>query len=469
MIQARSVSKSFPGVKALADVSLDVAPGRVHALVGENGAGKSTLLRILAGQLAADSGEVVLAGRVALIHQELTPFPELTVAENICMGREPVGRFPGWIDRGALRRRAETLLGRLGCALAPGRIVRTLSVAQMQMVEIARALAREADAVLMDEPTSALPAHEAEALFAVIRDLTSHGVAVVYTSHKMDEIFRISDTVTVLRDGQHVGTRAIGEVDEQQLIALMVGRKLDAPQAAGAFERGDPVLQVFFENVSFEARRGEIVGIAGLMGAGRTELACAIFGLAPVKGEIRVSGRRVEIRSPADAIAAGIAMVTEDRKGSGIVPGMSLKENLTLASLGRVCHGPWIDRRAENETADGQIEALGIKARRDQAVDSLSGGNQQKVMIAKALLTRPEVLILDEPTRGIDIGAKAEVHGMMRRLARSGKAIVMISSDMAEVLAVSDRILVMRSGELSAELDPRRTTQEEILKFAMPN
>ncbi len=459
----------------LDNVSLSVEAGRVQALVGENGAGKSTLMKILAGLLAPDLGEVVSAGHstVAMIHQELMPFMDLTVAENIAIGRE---RF--WIDRKAMREAAARVLGLLGADIDPGRKMRGLSIAAMQMVEIAKALAREAGVVLMDEPTSALPAHEAEALFRVVGELVRRGVAVVYTSHKMDEIFRLAETITVLRDGRRVAMQPAAELNERQLIALMVGREIDGLQPTDQTAPGDPILELqglgrtgCFQDISFSLRRGEIAGIAGLMGAGRSELASAIFGLVQADtGAIRVKGRAVRIASPADAIRSGIAMVTEDRKGSGIVPAMSVKENLTLAALKRVCRGPWIDRSAEKSTADEQMRTFNIRARsRDQQIQRLSGGNQQKVLIARSMLSHPDILILDEPTRGIDIGAKAEVHAMMRTLARRGMAILMISSEMPEVLGVSDRIFVMRQGAISGELDPRRTTQEEILELAIPN
>ncbi len=471
MIQAKDISKSFAGVPALAGVSLEIRAGEVHALMGENGAGKSTFMKIVAGQLAADSGTVDSSGgRVAMIHQELMPFLDLTVAENITMGREPAGRFPGTVDRGAMRREARELLARLGSAIDPDRKMRGLSVAAMQMVEIAKALGWRADAILMDEPTSALAGQEADLLFEVIRDLRRRGVAVVYTSHKMDEIFRIADRVTVLRDGRSVATHAASELDERRLIALMVGRELTSQRPAGGAARTETALSVKgFGGAEFEVRKGEIVGMIGLMGAGRTELASAIYGLAPGQGEVRVNGRVATIGSPADAIRHGIAMVTEDRKGSGIVPRMSVRENLTLASLGAVSRGPWVSRAAEAEAARGQMSGLAIKARGPkQEIATLSGGNQQKVMLGRALLARPEVLILDEPTRGIDVGAKTEVHELIRRLAREGKAILMISSEMPEILAVSDRILVVREGRVTAELDPRTATQEQILAHAMP-
>jgi inositol transport system ATP-binding protein len=480
ILRARNVSKSYSGVRVLDGVTLDIERGRVHALMGENGAGKSTLLKILAGLLPADSGGIEFAGpgAIAMIHQELMAFRDLTVAENLWMGREPVRRFAGWIDRGAMRSGARRVLDRLGSKLDPDRKMRGLSVADMQMVEIAKALAREAEVVLMDEPTSALAHHESEALFGVIRELTACGVAVVYTSHKMDEIFRIAETISVLRDGRHIATEQVSALDERRLIALMVGRELESAPAGSGSVAGEVALEVRalskagrFEEVSFEARHGEVVAIAGLMGAGRTELVSAVYGLDPAdSGEIRVNGNPVRITEPAEAIRHGIALVTEDRKESGIIPHMGVAQNLTLASLRRVCRGPWIDRARERETADRQMRAFAIKARgRDQEIETLSGGNQQKAMLAKALLTEPGILILDEPTRGIDIAAKAEVHAMIRQLARAGKAIVMISSEMPEILALSDRILVMRGGRISAELNPRGTTQDEILKFAMPD
>jgi len=492
VLEARDVSKSFAGEKALSGVSLDIHRSEVHALVGENGAGKSTLMKILAGQLEADSGSVAFHGErgVAMIHQEPMTFPDLTVAENICMGREPAGRFPGTVDRRAMRREGAALLERLGSRLDPDRNMRGLSVGLMQMVEIAKALAREAEVILMDEPTSALSAHETNLLFDVVHDLTGDGVAVVYTSHKMAEIFRIADRVSVLRDGRHIATHPASELNERRLVALMVGRELEAAPArepaaveagagvgGGSEEEQGVALEVRglskpgkLHGIQLKVRKGEILGITGLMGSGRTALACALFGLAPAKGgEIRVNGRVVRIANPSDALSNGIAMVTEDRQASGIVPRMSVEQNLTLPSLGAVSHGPWIDGRAERKMATAQMRALSIKASSPrQEIAGLSGGNQQKVMIGRALLTNPGILILDEPTRGIDIGAKAEVHELIRKLAREGKAILMISSEMPEILALSDRIVVMRGGAISAELDPRTATQEQILEHAMP-
>lgn len=474
MLQVRNLSKSFPGVQALDNVSLDVTAGSVHALMGENGAGKSTLMRIVSGLDTADSGEVQFSGRagIAMIHQELMPFRDLSVAENIFMGQEPTRRF-GWLDKPAMRREAARLLERLGVALAPTRPMKLLSIAEMQTVEIAKALAQQAELIIMDEPTSAISEREVEALFAIIRGLKQNGVTIIYISHKMDEIFRIADTVTVLRDGRHVATHPVGELDENKLIALMVGRELNAAPPPLPATKGSVALEISgltkrgkFHDVHFTLHGGEIIGLAGLMGAGRTDVANAIFGMTPADaGQIRVRGELARIASPRDAIARGIGMVSEDRREFGLVPTMSVKHNLTLASL----RGWFIDHRAENAMADEQIRAFSIKARdRNQPVSNLSGGNQQKVVLAKTLLTEPSILLLDEPTRGIDVGAKAEMHAFIRQLARDGKAVLLISSELPELLALSDRLLVMREGVVTAELDPRRATQEEVLQHAMP-
>ena len=495
LLQVCNLSKSFPGVKALENVRLDVRPSAVHVVMGENGAGKSTLMKTLIGIHQPDEGEIFFKGKairlrnphealqigISMIHQELLPFPNLTVAENICMGQEPTRWFPYWLDKPAMNRRARALLDRLGVALPPTRLMKQLTVAEMQTVEIAKALAHNAEVIIMDEPTSAISQREVDLLFRVIRDLKRRGVAIVYISHKMEEIFRIADTITVLRDGRYVATHPAAEIDRDRLIGLMVGRELSHNTAEGGRATGDEwgkvALEVRgltrvgkFRDVSFQVRRGEILGIAGLMGAGRTELVSTVFGLAHADaGEIHVDGRRVHIANPRDAIRNGIALVAEDRKAFGLVPQMSVKRNLTLASLKRCCRGWLIDHRKENRMADEQIRAFAMKTRdRNQIAESLSGGTQQKVVVAKALLTDPSVLILDEPARGIDIGAKSEIYSIIARLASEGKAIVMVSSELPEILSLSHRILVMCEGVVAAELDPRHTTQEEILEYAMP-
>lgn len=486
MLQALNVSKSFPGIRALDRVRLAVSGGTVHALVGENGAGKSTLMKIIAGLIQPDEGELVFKGRqfaprnphdalkagIAMIPQELMPFGELTVAENVFVGHEPTFRF-GWLDKNRMQREAERLLGQIGVTIPPTARMKDLTVAQMQVVEIAKALAHNADLLIMDEPTSAISEREVETLFSIIGDLKRRGVSVIYVSHRLDEIFRISDAVTVLRDGQHVATRLISDVDRNTLITLMVGRDIEESAGPSATSTGEVALELRgltkhgkFTGIDLKLRQGEILGLAGLLGAGRTELAEAIFGLVrPDAGEVRVRGRAVKIESPRDAIAHGIGMVTENRHKFGLVPVMSVKHNITLAGL----RGWWINRRAENAIADAQLRAYSIKVRdRNQLAGTLSGGNQQKVVLAKTLLPRPSILILDEPTRGIDIGSKVEMHAFVRKLAREGMAVLLISSELPELMSLSTRLLVMRQGRLCAELDPRSVTQETILKHAMP-
>jgi len=533
LLEARNICKAFAGVRALENVSLTLRAGEVHALMGENGAGKSTLMRVVAGLHAPDAGEILLHGRhvtirspheaarqgIAMIHQELMPVPDLTVAENVLLGHEPAMGLLGWIDQRAQREEANRLLGLLGAHVSVRRRMRDLSVAEMQTVEIAKALAVNARMVIMDEPTAAISGHEVEALFRVIDTLKRRGVAIAYITHRMEEVFRIAQTVTVLRDGRHVETCPACELDQQRLIRLMVGRKLKpifvrhegkTVRPAGATVadgevgervgesgsldcRNDPfcdrpknavktgtvpaALAVrglgragAFQDVSFEVRRGEVLGLAGLMGAGRTEVAGALFGLQPADcGSIWVHGKPVRIRCPADAMRYGIGMVTEDRKKYGLVPMMSVRQNITLASLGTCSVGPLLRHGREAAAAAAGIREFGIRASTDrQTVDQLSGGNQQKVVIARTLRVEPSIVILDEPTRGIDVGAKLDVYAIIARLAGEGKAVILVSSELPEVLSLSDRLLVMRQGCLAAELIPARSSQEEVLKYAMP-
>ncbi len=491
VLEARSICKTFAGVRALANVSLSLRPGEVHALMGENGAGKSTLMKVLAGLHQPDAGEVLLGGRrvsirspheamrlgIAMIHQELMPIPDLTVAENVLLGHEPASRFLGWIDRRALRAEAQRLLALLDANLPVDRRMRELSVAQMQTVEIAKALAFNARVVIMDEPTAAISGREVESLFRVIATLKKRGVAIVYITHRMDEVFRIAQTITVLRDGQSVGTFPASDLDEPRLISLMVGRELTAIFPPTSAVMGEVALSVrgldrkgAFRNVSFDVRQGEVVGLAGLMGAGRTELLSALFGLAPAeRGEIEVHGRPVRIRCPADAIRYGIGMVTEDRKAFGLVPEMSVRQNISLTALNACCRGPLLHHAREAEMVDASMREFAIRAAGSgQAVSRLSGGNQQKVVIARTLLAQPSIVLLDEPTRGIDVGAKIEVYKIIARLAREGKAVVLVSSDLPEIMSLGNRVLVMRQGTIAAELDPARTSQEEVLRHAMP-
>jgi len=489
LLHACRVSKSFQGVRVLNDVSLELRAGEVHAVVGENGAGKSTLMKILAGLHRPDSGVILMNGEeiqlssphiafqagIAMIHQELMPFLDLSVAENIFMGQEPVARW-GFVHRAAMHRETDRRLSSLGVRLNPATKMRQLKVADMQLVEIAKALAHRASVIIMDEPTSALSHHEVEALFGTIRELSSGGVAVVYISHKLEEVFALADCVTVLRDGMIVGTHPREALDSESLIHLMVGREFNGERTERNRVRGDVALVVNslgkagkFSDISFDVHAGEIVGLAGLMGAGRTELVNAIYGLEPAdSGEIRVHGAVTTTRAPRDAIEAGIGLVTEDRKCFGLVPTFGVRGNVTLAALRRWCRGSFIQNEAEQNVTDAQIRNLRIRAQdREQPVLTLSGGNQQKVVLARTLLTEPRILLLDEPTRGIDIGAKAEVHAVINELAAAGKAVVLVSSELPELLTLSDRILVLRGGRLSAELDARKTTPAEILHHAI--
>lgn len=491
VLAARCLSKAFPGVQALDGVSLDVRAGEVHALAGANGAGKSTLMRILSGAESPDSGEILMHGKpvrfrnphdalragVAMMHQELQPFPAMTVAENIAMGREPVRGALGWLDRAAMRRQARELLTRLGVDIDPDRVMGTLGAGEMQTVEIAKALAWDSRVLIMDEPTSALSAREVEALFRIIGELTGRGAAIIYISHKLEEVFRMARRITVLRDGRVAASRDAAELNREKLIELMAGREVAERGEVIPPRAGTPAVEVrelrrkgAFEGVTFHIGPGEIVGFAGLMGAGRSAVGCALAGVEPADGgEIRIAGRAVNIRTPADALAHGIAWVSEDRRVFGLVPGLGVTENLTLASLRRFCRGPVLRRRAETEAAIEQARALAIKTPAlDYPVRLLSGGNQQKVVLGRGLLAAPSLLILDEPTRGIDVAAKAEIHAIIRRLAAEGRAILLISSETEEILALSHRMVVMRSGRISGELGGGEATAERIMQLAMP-
>lgn len=490
LLLARGLSKAFPGVQALSDVRLEVAAGSIHALMGENGAGKSTLLRILAGLEQPSSGELFLDGLplrlrrpadalrqgISMIHQELLPFPELTVAENIFMGREPRGRLPGFLDRRAMEAAALPLLQRLGAAFSPRDRLRDLPVASVQLVEIAKALAHRARLLILDEPTSALSTREIDSLFAILRSLQREGAAILYVSHKFDEVFALADRITVLRDGCAVASGPAADLSPESLIRLMVGRDLPPRNARPSAPPGPVILETrnlsrpgAFQGVSLRLHRGEVLGLAGLLGAGRSSLLRALAGLAPASaGEILHRGHPVSLRHPRQALRLGIALAPEDRKLEGLVLTLGARQNLTLSSLASFCRGPLLQHREEIRAADAQIRALAIRtAGRDAPVRGLSGGNQQKVVLGKALLARPEILLLDEPTRGIDIAAKAEIHELIRRLAADGLSVILASSELPELFSLSDRILVMRQGTVSAGLDPRTASQEEILRHAM--
>jgi ABC-type sugar transport system ATPase subunit len=489
LLEARGISKSFPGVRALNGVQLEVQAGEVHALLGENGAGKSTLMHILAGVYPADEGTLRLNGHevwfadvraaqkagVAMVFQERSLAGPLSVAENVFFGRQPSRRW-GVIDRGELHGRTRRILNDLGVALQPTALVEHLSPAEQQMVEIAKALSLDAKLLVLDEPTSALTETETAALFRAIERLKQRGVGMVYISHRMAEVFQICDRMTVLRDGEYQGTFPRDGITEDELIRRMVGREVErsAHAGTGAPAMGAPALEVrglqdgrLLNDISFAARAGEITAFAGLAGSGRTELAMSLFGARPMTaGQVRIDGRPVGIRCPLDAIRAGIGYLPEDRKDAGLFLEMSVAANFAAARLDQFgCW--WLDDQAMEQQVTAMAARMRLTANtRGRRVQELSGGNQQKVMLARWLLVHPPVLIVDEPTRGIDIGAKREVHQLLRELAREGTAVVFISSELPEVLNVADRILVMREGSLAGELSPAEATEEKLLRLA---
>ena len=489
LLKAENISKSFPGVKALDKVNLTIEGGKVHTIIGENGAGKSTLMKILMGILLPDEGEILYKGvkvklmsvqeaiktGISMIHQELLPFPELSIAENIFMGNEPTSRIPGWINKREMNKNAALLMDKLGAKVDVTRAMKELSIAEMQMVEIAKAISNQSEIIIMDEPTSALSNREIAILFSIIEELKQQGIAIIYISHKMDEIFKISDTITVMRDGKHITTCAINAIDQKKLISLIVGREINSIFDKKENTPGEVILSVTeltgekFKDINFNLRRGEILGIAGLMGSGRTEIVNSIYGLEKiVKGDIFINGKKVKIRSPKDAIKNSIGLVSEDRKKYGLVLGSSVKHNISLSSLEKCKNGLFLNLKEENEIANAQINKLNIKtSSSDQLANYLSGGNQQKIVIAKVLLNDADIIIFDEPTRGIDIGAKSEIYKLMTQLATEGKALIVISSELPEILGLSDRILVIREGEIKAELSQAEATQELIMKHAM--
>ncbi len=490
VIALNGIGKSFPGVRALDRVSFDVRAGEVHALLGENGAGKSTLIKIISGVHRPDEGELAVDGRtvwfdnpqeaqragIATIYQELLLFPDLSVAENIFLGHPPRGRLKG-IDWRAMRQQARDLLGSLAIHdLDVEATVGSLSVGNRQRVEIAKALSQNARVLIMDEPTAALTEHDVERLFSIVRMLRERGVAIIYISHRLEEVFLLADRVTVLRDGGHVATKPVSETGHVALISMMVGRRIDAMFPKLPATLGDPVLEVrnlrrppVTNGVSLTVRAGEIVGLAGLVGSGRSELAQAIFGITPAEGgEILIDGKTTAIKSPGRAKALGIAYVPEDRGTQGLVRPMSLAQNVSMAVLNRLFRGAFINGRTEAALAERSVDQFSIRTSGvDQIVSKLSGGNQQKVVLGKWLAAQPKLLIMDEPTRGIDVGAKSEIHRLMSELAQQGLAILMISSELPEVLGMSDRILVMREGRIVAGFARDAASQEAIAAAMM--
>lgn len=484
IMSVRNIDKAFGGVQALKEVDFDIYPGEVHALIGENGAGKSTLIKIITGVYQPDRGEILLddkpvqfadpreaqSAAIAAIYQEPNLFPDLDIAENIYVGRQP--KKMGRVDWSQMYKDAENLLESLGLKLDVRTKARTLSVAQQQMVEVARALSLNARVLIMDEPTSSLTLSEVEDLFNITRKLRDQGTALVFISHRLEELFALADRVTILRDGNYIGTRMIDNVTHEELIKMMVGRSLHLLYPKEDVQIGDVVLEVKnlsavgqYEDISFDVRAGEILGVYGLVGAGRTEIARALFGTEPAtSGQIVIDGKPVTIRTPQQAMELGIAYVPEDRKMHGLILPMSISNNITLCVLQQIVKGTWINNKKESLTAQDLVQQLSVKASNVwQKAQELSGGNQQKVVLSKWLATKPRILILDEPTRGIDVGAKMEVHQLLGQLALDGVAIIMISSELPEILGMSDRILVIREGQLGGQFNREEATQEKLM------
>ncbi len=487
LLEMKGVNKSFPGVKALSDVNFELKAGEIHALLGENGAGKSTLIKVLGGIYIAESGEIYIGGQkvlidgvvaareagISIVHQELVLVPYMTVAENIFLGREPGTKWN--VDRDKMSRDTQKLLDAYDMHIDADSLVADLSIAQRQMVEIVKAISFEAKILVLDEPTSSISDKEVNFLFETMRSLTKQGVGIIYISHKMSELAEICDRVTVMRDGFTVGTRVVKETTTDELIALMVGRELTNYYTRDFTKATEVVLKCdhisdgkMVKDVSFELRKGEIVGFAGLVGAGRSETMKAVFGLTPgAKGEVSVKGQRVEIKSPVDALKHGIALVPESRKDEGLYGVQSVRFNSTIEVLDEFIKNLRVNHAREEEITQTYIDKMATKTpSQEQKIGNLSGGNQQKVMIGRWLATNPEILILDEPTRGVDVGAKAEIYSIMNELAKSGMSIIMISSELPEIINMSDRVYVMYEGNVTGCLEHEDVTQESIMQRA---
>ena len=490
LLRMVNIDKSFPGVQALKSVNLNVGYGEVHALVGENGAGKSTLMKCLIGIYSPTGGEIYFDGKkienyttaqalqmgISMIHQELSPILYRPIMENLWLGREPVNKF-GFVDHNQMYKQSLDVLKEIELDEDPRTLMANLTVAKMQMVEIAKAISYNAKLIIMDEPSSALTEHEEEQLFKIIRKLKESGTSVIYISHRLSEIISIADKVTVMRDGRDVGTENIENISLDQIITMMIGRTMDEMYPKLKVNIGEPILQVknlshrkFFKNVSFEVRRGEIFGIAGLIGAGRTEVIETIFGIRPKsEGEILINGKPVEINSPRDAIANRMGFLTEDRRATGIFSVLGVDVNMAIPNYDRfVTKFGFVNEKAVSESCMKFVNEIQIKTPSlTQKIQNLSGGNQQKVLMARWLMTEPDILFLDEPTRGIDVGAKAEIYKLITMLAAEGKCIVMVSSELPEILGMSDRIMVMHEGRVTAILDNGPDiTQEVIMRYA---
>lgn len=489
IVEMININKFFPGVQALSNAQLRLEKGEVLGLIGENGAGKSTLMNILSGVFTQDSGDILINGKkvkfqspynallsgISMIHQEICLVPDLTVAENIWIGRENKFTKYNIIDINKMQQAAQDLMSRYGITMDCKRPVSSLSISEMQLVEIVRAISYNSDIIIMDEPTSALTMREIEILFHIIHKLKENQVSVIFISHKLDELFNICDRITVMRDSQYIDTVNTSETNADMLISMMVGREIKNLFQKQKAQIGDVVLELknfsrsgVFEDVSFQLHKGEILGISGLVGAGRSEIARALFGIdRPTGGQVYVDGQMVTITNPEDAINCGIAMVTEDRARSGLVLGMPVSHNVTLTILKRLCKAGFISKRKDDSTYEETTKRLKIKiSNRLQLAKQLSGGNQQKVVLSKWLLTNPKVLILDEPTRGIDVGSKSEIYKLMSDLVNNGLSIIMISSELTEVLGMSDRILVVCEGKIAYECSGEEATQKKIMEYA---
>lgn len=489
VLRVGNITKTFPGVQALKGVNLDIYPGEVHALLGENGAGKSTLMKIILGIYQPTSGKMeykgepytpktpteALAKGISMIHQEISLVPTTSVSENIWIGRERQFGSRAFINKKKQEEATGEILARLGLDIDPSTEVSDLSIAKMQLVEIARAVSYNSDIIIMDEPTSALTDEEVEKLYGIIRSLVKKGKAVIYISHKFDEIFNICHRATIFRDGEYIDTKMLTDVTEEQLVHLMVGRKMDEMFPKVKVGIGEPALEVEHlqkgnrvNDVSFTVHRGEILGFAGLLGAGRTEIMETIFGITPKDGgTVRLKGKTVDITNTKQAIEHKLAMVTEDRLHTGVISIQPVRVNASLAYLRSITRGGLLNRKKEQEDTDRMAQRLSIKVpSMNSAIALLSGGNQQKVIIARWLLTEPDVLIMDEPTRGIDVGAKAEIYRLMGELAKQGKAILMISSELPEVMGIADRIMVVRQGSIAGEFQREEFSSDHIMKCA---
>lgn len=489
ILEMHHITKLFPGVCALDNVELELNKGEIHAVIGENGAGKSTLMKVLLGIYQADSGEIIYKGKpvkfkqpsdalqagISMIHQEISMMPNLDVAGNIWIAREDQFTKHGIIDHKGMHEATQQLLEKLGVSLDSYAKAKDLSVAQLQMLELGRAVSYNAEIIIMDEPTSALADAEIQILYRIVRKLVREGTTIVFISHKLEEIFEICDRITVMRDGKYIRTCKITEIDQKQLIALIAGRELNNLYPKDPVSLGKTVFGVenlkrknVFERISFEVREGEVLGFCGLIGAGRTEIMRAIFGIDPLEeGSIKVNGRSVEIRSPQDAINNGLGFVTEDRLRLGCIGKLSLKDNMTLANLSSYCHYGFVNRKSETEASSTMMKTMAVKATSDkQIISQLSGGNQQKVLIGRSLLTNPKVLILDEPTRGIDVGSKSEIYKIINELAKKGMAVLVVSSEIPELMGICDRILVISHGRITGEFNRDSVTQSDLMSAA---